>query len=131
MLQSVTSMPEQFRDVEHLEQVMSSPDPQVVAEFGKLDGDLAGAIILHDVGEMRRQLDDLRVFEPGTKDVRDLVKRHSACAASPWAMACPDERASANRTSRKEFDAVPAFLRPDPRSRARDYKQARVVYHAG
>ena len=40
MLQPVTSMPEQFRDVEHLEQVMSSPDPQVVAEFGELDGDL-------------------------------------------------------------------------------------------
>jgi len=40
MLQSATSMPDRFQDIEHLEDVMTSPSPQVIAEFGGLDGDL-------------------------------------------------------------------------------------------
>jgi nucleoside-diphosphate-sugar epimerase len=33
-------LPAQFRDVEHLEEVMTTPTPPVVAEFGAVDGDL-------------------------------------------------------------------------------------------
>jgi nucleoside-diphosphate-sugar epimerase len=34
------SLPDHFRDVEHLEQVMTEPTSAVVKEFGQLDGDL-------------------------------------------------------------------------------------------
>jgi nucleoside-diphosphate-sugar epimerase len=34
------ALPERFESVEHLEEVMTAPSPALVAEFGKLDGDL-------------------------------------------------------------------------------------------
>src|SRR5262245_38416217 len=33
-------LPDRFRDVAHLEEVMTTPSPELVAELGKLDGDL-------------------------------------------------------------------------------------------
>src|SRR5438270_13981678 len=34
------ALPDCFRDVEHLEDVMTAPSPELVAELAKLDGDL-------------------------------------------------------------------------------------------
>ncbi len=42
-------LPDRFRDVEHLEEVMSAPAPELIAEFGQLSGDL---IILGVGGKM-------------------------------------------------------------------------------
>jgi nucleoside-diphosphate-sugar epimerase len=42
-------LPDRFRDVEHLEEVMSAPAPELIAEFGQLPGDL---IILGVGGKM-------------------------------------------------------------------------------
>src|SRR6478736_647386 len=33
-------LPDRFRDVEHLEEVMTKPSSELVAELGKIDGDL-------------------------------------------------------------------------------------------
>jgi nucleoside-diphosphate-sugar epimerase len=40
MLQPNSALPDRFRDVEHLEEIMTAPTPPVTAEFGKLPGDL-------------------------------------------------------------------------------------------
>jgi nucleoside-diphosphate-sugar epimerase len=40
MFQSAPSFPDRFQDVEHLEDVMTSPNQHVIADFGGLDGDL-------------------------------------------------------------------------------------------
>ena len=37
---SSSALPDRFRDVDHLEDVMTAPDPAVAAEFGALAGDL-------------------------------------------------------------------------------------------
>ncbi|MFZ1092732.1 MAG: hypothetical protein WAN75_26510, partial [Xanthobacteraceae bacterium] len=34
------ALPERFRDVEHLEEVMTAPSPSVMEEFGNVSGDL-------------------------------------------------------------------------------------------
>ena len=34
------ALPERFRDVEHLEEVMTAPSPGVVEDFGNIGGDL-------------------------------------------------------------------------------------------
>jgi hypothetical protein len=34
------SLPDRFRDVEHLEDVMTTPDPELAAELSAIDGDL-------------------------------------------------------------------------------------------
>src|ERR1044072_1769372 len=34
------TLPDRFRDVAHLEDVMATPPPELVAELGKIDGDL-------------------------------------------------------------------------------------------
>ena len=40
MPQSAPSLPNAFEEVEHLEDIMTTPNPQVVVDFGGLDGDL-------------------------------------------------------------------------------------------
>lgn len=37
---SDVTLPDRFRDVEHLEDVMTTPPPELVAELGKIDGDI-------------------------------------------------------------------------------------------
>src|SRR5205823_11215549 len=34
------TLPDRFRDVAHLEDVMTAPSPELVAELGKLEGDI-------------------------------------------------------------------------------------------
>src|SRR5204863_7835103 len=34
------SLPEQFRDAEHLEDVMATPTPELVADLARVDGDI-------------------------------------------------------------------------------------------
>src|SRR5262249_61041588 len=40
MVGEMMTLPENFRDVEHLEEVMTTPSSALRAEFGALDGDL-------------------------------------------------------------------------------------------
>src|ERR1700676_2323032 len=40
MTQPAAALPERLRDVEHLEDVMTTPSPGLLAEFGELTGDL-------------------------------------------------------------------------------------------
>jgi nucleoside-diphosphate-sugar epimerase len=40
MNKPLDSLPKSFRDVDHLEDVMTAPSPAIVEEFGKLEGDL-------------------------------------------------------------------------------------------
>jgi nucleoside-diphosphate-sugar epimerase len=49
MPSSDAALPDRFRDVEHLEEVMSAPTPELIAELGALSGDL---IILGVGGKM-------------------------------------------------------------------------------
>ena len=44
-------LPERFDSVEHLEEVMTAPSPALLAELGKLDGDL---IILGERGATKK-----------------------------------------------------------------------------
>src|ERR1051325_10619694 len=37
---SGVTMPDRFRDVEHLEDVMTTPPPELIAELGRIDGDI-------------------------------------------------------------------------------------------
>ena len=113
MLQSVTSRPEQFRDVEHLEQVMSSPDPQVVAEFGKLDGDLiilgVGGKIGPTLARMaKRAAPDKRVI--GVARFTEVGLREKLTA---WNVECIE----ADFLDRRQIEALP--------------KPANVVFMAG
>lgn len=78
------SLPDRFRDVEHLEDVMTTPSPELVAEFGQITGDL---IILGVGGKMgptlarlakraapsKRVVGVARFSEPG---LREELERH-------------------------------------------------------
>jgi nucleoside-diphosphate-sugar epimerase len=113
MLEPVTSMPEYFRDVEHLEEVMTSPDPQVVAEFAELSGDL---IILGVGGKIgptlarlaKRAAPDKRIVgvarftEPGLRE-----------KLTAWGVECVE----ADLLDRRQMDALP--------------KLANVIFMAG
>jgi nucleoside-diphosphate-sugar epimerase len=103
MLQSVTSMPNHFRDIEHLEDVMTSPDPQVVAEFGQLDGDL---IILGVGGKIgptlarlaKRAAPDKRII--GVARFTEIGLREKLSA---WGVECIE----ADLLDRKQVEALP------------------------
>jgi nucleoside-diphosphate-sugar epimerase len=79
MQQSALALPDRFRDVEHLEDVMTTPDPQLVADLAQVPGDL---IILGVGGKIgptlarlarraapeRRIIGVARFSEPGLRD---------------------------------------------------------------
>lgn len=46
---SVTALPDRFRDVEHLEEVMTAPSPALAADLDKVPGDI---IVLGIGGKM-------------------------------------------------------------------------------
>lgn len=97
------SLPDRFRDVEHLEEVMTAPSPALVAELGHVPGDL---IILGVGGKMgptlarlakraapaRRVVGVARFSEPG---LRGSLQRHGIdCIA-------------ADLLDRRQIDALP------------------------
>jgi nucleoside-diphosphate-sugar epimerase len=113
MLQSVTSLPEGFQDVEHLEDVMTSPNQQVIADFGGLDGDL---IILGVGGKIgptlarlaKRSAPDKRVIGVARFSEKGLRKK-----LAEWGVECIE----ADLLDRKQIEALP--------------KPANVIFMAG
>jgi nucleoside-diphosphate-sugar epimerase len=103
MPQSVTPMPECFRDVEHLEDVMTSPNRAVISEFGELDGDL---VILGVGGKIGPTLARLaKRAAPGKRVIG--VARFSEKALREkltlWGVECID----ADLLDRKQIEALP------------------------
>ena len=69
------SQPASFRDVAHLEDVMTAPGPEVVADFGELEGDL---IILGVGGKIGPTLARL-AKRAGIVDAPGALSRGSPC----------------------------------------------------
>jgi nucleoside-diphosphate-sugar epimerase len=113
MLQSASSLPDAFEDVEHLEDVMTTPNPQVVADFGGLDGDL---IILGVGGKIgptlarlaKRAAPDKRVIGVARFSDKGLRKKLAG-----WGVECLE----ADLLDRKRIEALP--------------KPANVIFMAG
>jgi nucleoside-diphosphate-sugar epimerase len=113
MPQSVSSMPDQFNDVEHLEEVMTAPSPQVIAEFGGLAGDL---IILGVGGKIgptlarlaKRAAPNKRIIGVARFSEQGLRKKLTA-----WCIECVE----ADLLDRKQIEALP--------------KPANVIFMAG
>ena len=113
MLQPTTPMPAHFRDVEHLEEVMTAPDPQVVAEFGEVDGDL---IILGVGGKIGPTL--ARLAKRAAPDKRTIgVARFTEAGLREKLTACGVECIEADLLDRRQIEALP--------------KSANVVFMAG
>jgi nucleoside-diphosphate-sugar epimerase len=103
MRHSDYTLPDRFDDVAHLEEVMTAPDPALIAEFGKIEGDL---IILGVGGKIgptlarlarraapgKRVVGVARFNEPGLRDT--LTARGIECIA-------------ADLLDRKQIDALP------------------------
>jgi len=113
MLQSATSLPEGFQDVEHLEDVMTSPNQQVIADFGGLEGDL---IILGVGGKIgptlarlaKRSAPDKRIIGVARFSEKGLRKK-----LTDWGVECIE----ADLLDRKQIEALP--------------KPANVIFMAG
>jgi nucleoside-diphosphate-sugar epimerase len=113
MLQSITPFPDRFRDVEHLEEVMTSPTPQVVADFGGLEGDL---IILGVGGKIGPTL--ARFAKRSAPEKRVIgVARFSEKGLREKLTACGVECVEADLLDRKQIESLP--------------KPANVIFMAG
>jgi nucleoside-diphosphate-sugar epimerase len=113
MLQTETPTPTRFRDVEHLEEVMTSPDPQVVGEFGELDGDL---IILGVGGKIGPTLARLAKRAAPNKRVIGVARFSEAGLRQKltgWGVECIE----ADLLDRSQIEALP--------------KAANVIFMAG
>src|SRR5712692_12089789 len=113
MTQPAPALPERFRDVEHLEEVMTTPSPGLLAEFGDLAGDL---IILGVGGKIGPTLARLaKRAAPGKHVVG--VARFSEKGLREELTASGIECIAADLLDRKQIDALP--------------KLANVVFMAG
>ena len=113
MTQPSATLPECFRDVEHLEDVMTTPSPNLLAEFGALAGDL---IILGAGGKIGPTLARLaKRATPGRRVV--AVARFSEEGLREKLAAAGIECIAADLLDRKQIDALP--------------KPANVVFMAG
>jgi nucleoside-diphosphate-sugar epimerase len=113
MTQPAPAPPERFRDVEHLEDVMTTPSPGVLADFGALAGDL---IILGVGGKVGPTLARLaRRAAPGRRVVG--VARFSEKGLREGLATAGIECITADLLDRKQIDALP--------------KLANVVFMAG
>lgn len=103
MTRSVAPLPEWFQDVEHLEDVMTSPNQAVIAEFGGLDGDL---IILGVGGKIgptlarlaKRAAPDKRIIGVARFTERGVREKLTA-----WGVECIE----ADLVDRKQIEALP------------------------
>jgi nucleoside-diphosphate-sugar epimerase len=113
MTQGAAALPERFRDVAHLEDVMTTPSPGVLAEFGALAGDL---IILGVGGKIGPTLARLaKRAAPGKRVVG--VARFSEKGMREDLAAAGIECIAADLLDRKQIEALP--------------KLANVVFMAG
>ncbi len=113
MPQSVTPLPDRFEDVKHLEDVMSSPYPPDIEEFGGLDGDL---IILGVGGKIGPTL--ARRAKRAAPDKRVIgVARFSEKGLREKLVASGVECIEADLLDRKRIEALP--------------KVANVIFMAG
>ena len=107
------ALPKRFDDVDHLEEVMTTPSPAVVAEFGKIEGDL---IILGVGGKMGPTL--ARLAKRAAPDKRVVgVARFSEKGLREKLIASGIECIEADLLDRAQVAALP--------------KLANVVFMAG
>src|SRR5947209_11454299 len=98
-----TALPDRFRDVEHLEGVMTTPAPALAAEFGALEGDL---IILGVGGKIGPTLARLaKRAAPGKRVVG--VARFSERGLREQLEAAGVECIAADLLERKQIEALP------------------------
>jgi nucleoside-diphosphate-sugar epimerase len=113
MTPASAALPQRFRDVAHLEEVMTTPLPAVQAEFGALDGDL---IILGVGGKIGPTL--ARLAKRAAPEKRVVgVARFSEPGLRERLAAHGIECIAADLLDRKQIDALP--------------KLANVVFMAG
>jgi len=106
-------LPEQFRDAEHLEEVMTTPPPELVAELAKVDGDI---IVLGVGGKIGPTLAQLAKRAAPEKRVVG-VARFSEKGLREKLTAHGIECIEADLLDRRQIDALP--------------KLANVVFMAG
>src|SRR6266511_2194043 len=113
MSEQLAALPDRFRDVEHLDEVMTAPAPAFIEEFGKLPGDL---IILGVGGKIGPTLARLATRAAHGKRVLG-VARFSEPGLREQLGACGIECIAADLLDRQQVDALP--------------KLANVVFMAG
>jgi len=97
------SLPDRFRDVEHLEDVMTAPPSELVAELGKIDGDL---IILGVAGKIGPSL--AQMAKRAAPDKRVVgVARFSEKGLREQLTAAGIECIAADLLDRTQLDALP------------------------
>ncbi|HEY7247214.1 MAG TPA: NAD-dependent epimerase/dehydratase family protein [Xanthobacteraceae bacterium] len=103
MTQRRAALPERFRDVEHLEEVMTAPSPGVAEEFGKIGGDL---IILGAGGKIGPSL--ARLAKRAAPDKRIVaVARFSEKGMRERLVSWGIECIAADLLDRKQVEALP------------------------
>jgi nucleoside-diphosphate-sugar epimerase len=103
MTHAPAALPEKFRDVEHLEEVMTTPSPVLVREFGELAGDL---VILGVGGKIGPTLARLaRRAAPGKRVVG--VARFSEKGLRERLAGCGVECIAADLLDREQVEALP------------------------
>jgi nucleoside-diphosphate-sugar epimerase len=113
MMQGGAALPECFRDVEHLEDVMTTPSPGVLADFSTIGGDL---VILGAGGKIGPTL--ARLAKRSAPDKRIVaVARFSEKGLRERLTACGIECMTADLLDRDQVEALP--------------KLANVVFMAG
>ena len=99
----MTDLPEHFRDADHLEEVMTAPDPDLVAELAQVEGDI---IILGVAGKIGPTLARLaRRAAPGKRVVG--VARFSEAGLREKLTAQGIECIAADLLDRSQIDALP------------------------
>src|SRR5687767_15687936 len=97
------SLPDRFRDVEHLEDVMTAPPPELTAELGAIDGDI---IILGVGGKIGPTL--ARLAKRAAPDKRVVgVARFSEKGLREQLAAQGIDCIEADLLDRKQIDALP------------------------
>src|SRR6516162_9438380 len=103
MLQLAPRLPDAFVDVEHLEEVLTTPNPQVVADFGGLDGDLVILGVGGKIGPTlarlaKRAAPDKRIIGVARFSDKGLRKK-----LADWGVECLE----ADLLDRKQIEALP------------------------
>ena len=103
MTKRAAALPDRFRDVEHLEEVMTAPSPGVMEEFGNVSGDL---IILGAGGKIGPTLARLaKRAAPGKRIV--AVARFSEQGLRERLVSRGVECITADLLDRKQVEALP------------------------
>ena len=109
----MTDLPDRFRDAEHLEDVMTAPGPELVAELARIDGDIIILGVGGKIGPTLAQL--VKRAAPGKRVVG--VARFSEQGLREKLTAHGIDCVEADLLDRKQIDALP--------------KLANVIFMAG